>query len=369
MIRVKVIGAGSIGNHLAHACRQQGWAVAVVDTDPAALRRTRDEIYPQRYGHWDPVIRLQAPADCADEAFDLVIIGTPPDTHLALALAELEHRPPTVMLIEKPLAPPLADCMPLLERARATGTRVLVGYNHRLTAHSVQAAEWLAARPLGEASTLRVRFREHWGGIFAAHPWLSGPADSYLGFTSRGGGALCEHSHGVNIFQYFSGLAGQGQVVEVDAMLDEVRRDGAEYDRLAQLSLRTAGGLVGLVVQDVVTLPAEKALRLEGEHGHLEWQVNSGPGEDRLSMQLHAQPESSREQLFPKSRPDDFLGEIAHIGKLLANPGLASPIDLETGIATMRIIDAALRSSREGRRIRVDYTGLAPPAAKPGVAL
>ena len=40
---------------------------------------------------------------------------------------------------------------------------------------------------------------EHWGGIFNAHPWLNGPKDSYLGFTSKVGGSLCEHSHGLNL--------------------------------------------------------------------------------------------------------------------------------------------------------------------------
>ena len=37
------------------------------------------------------------------------------------------------------------------------------------------------------------------GGYFKAHPWLSGPNDSYLGFKNRGGGALMEHSHGLHL--------------------------------------------------------------------------------------------------------------------------------------------------------------------------
>jgi len=60
MARVKVFGAGSIGNHLAHACRSLGWAVTLCDVDPQALRRTREEIYPARYGAWDDGIRLAA---------------------------------------------------------------------------------------------------------------------------------------------------------------------------------------------------------------------------------------------------------------------------------------------------------------------
>ena len=42
---------------------------------------------------------------------------------------------------------------------------------------------------MGKLQTLDVEFREYWGGIFEAHPWLNGPQDSYLGFWKRGGGA------------------------------------------------------------------------------------------------------------------------------------------------------------------------------------
>jgi hypothetical protein len=36
-MKVKVLGAGSIGNHLSNAARRLGWSVDMVDSDPAAL--------------------------------------------------------------------------------------------------------------------------------------------------------------------------------------------------------------------------------------------------------------------------------------------------------------------------------------------
>ncbi len=360
MIRSKILGAGSIGNHLAHPCRQHGFAVTLCDTDPAALERTRRDIYPSRYGAWDEAIVPSAPEAVAGASFDLTIIGTPPDSHLPLALAELEGSPPRVLLIEKPLCTPdLRDLDRLVARAAETGTRVLVGYNHRTTAHTVLAAHWLAEADLGEVVTLRAQFREHWGGIFAAHPWLAGPADSYLGFTARGGGALGEHSHAINLWQYFAELGGQGRIVEVAAMLDEVEADGARYDRIAQLSVRTESGLIGTIVQDVVTRPARKWLRLEAEHGHLEWQANVDPGHDLVRLHRHGL--APREERIAKTRPDDFRGEIAHVAELLKTPDAPSALDLRAGIDTMRVIVAALASAREGRVVRVDYTRPASP--------
>ncbi len=179
MARVKVFGAGSIGNHLGHACRGLGWAVTLCDIDAPARRRTRDAIYPARYGAWDDEIRLAAVDEMAKEPFDVVIVGTPPDTHIPIAIEQLEAAAPAVLFIEKPLCPPDLDCCDALQRAAAnTGTFVGVGYNHTLTRNTVLAERWLAANPIGEPLTLQAMTREHWGGSFRAHPWLAGPHDT-----------------------------------------------------------------------------------------------------------------------------------------------------------------------------------------------
>jgi predicted dehydrogenase len=52
-------------------------------------RAPATSIYPARYGRWDDAIRLAEPRELGGEAFDVVIIGTPPDLHVPLALAEL----------------------------------------------------------------------------------------------------------------------------------------------------------------------------------------------------------------------------------------------------------------------------------------
>ena len=56
--KVKIFGAGSIGNHLAHASRCLNWDVDICDTDKEALDRTKYQIYPNRYGKWDKAIGL-----------------------------------------------------------------------------------------------------------------------------------------------------------------------------------------------------------------------------------------------------------------------------------------------------------------------
>ncbi len=356
-MKVQIYGAGSIGNHLAFACRSKGWAVTMCDQDAQALERTKNEIYPARYGQWDNEIRLATPAELPTEAVDLVIIGTPPDTHVSIARTVLQTRPPKALLIEKPFCTPsLEGAQQIYDLAHAAGTFAGVGYNHTLTQNSQRAAALLAENRFGQTLTISAKFREHWGGIFKAHPWLAGPQDTYLGYWARGGGAGGEHSHAINIWQHFARLCGLGRVVEVSAMLDiVVEPSGAAYDRVCLMHVKTDKGFVGDIAQDVVTEPAEKMVRIQGARGYVEWLCNIAGGRDAIVYGDGKTPPI--QELIDKKRPDDFKGEVDHLEQILQGQIMpdASPIALARGLDTMMVIAAAHRSHQQKRRVKINY--------------
>ena len=348
-MRIKIIGAGSIGNHMAHAARRMAWAVTLCDRDPAALERTRTEIYPSRYGAWDEAIETCGPGSDPKGGFDLIVIGTPPDSHIEAALGALEERPRAI-LVEKPFcAPDLEGAQSLYERTIEADVAAFTGYDH-VVARSTQEVAEIVERDLGDILLLDVAFREHWAGIFKAHPWLDGPADTYLGFWERGGGASGEHSHALNLWQHFAHVAGAGRVVEVSASLDYVRAKGLDYDRACFLNLRTEKGLLGRVVQDVITTPPLKWARIQGSKMAVEWHCNAGPEEDTVTV-FGATAETRR---FPKTRPDDFIQELSHIETVLARGG-PSPISIERGLDTMLVVAAAHLSARLQRTVAIVY--------------
>jgi predicted dehydrogenase len=359
-MKVKVHGAGSIGNHLSHASRSLGWSVDLCDIDPNALQRTRTQIYPSRYGKWDDSIRLFASGEVPTGSYDLICVGTPPDSHIALARAAVAEKPKAV-LIEKPVCgPDLAGAQSLFEEARAAGVAVFVGYDHVVGRASRILEGAVAQRQFGDISTIDVEFREHWGGIFGAHPWLAGPWETYLGFWRRGGGASGEHSHAANLWQHLARCAGVGRVVEVQATLDFVRDERVDYDRLCLMTLRTDTGLVGRCVQDVVTQPPRKWARIQGSDGAVEWWCGREPGLDTVTITRQGRAE---EQKVTKTRPDDFIEELRHIEAALGTDPEASPISLARGLDTMLVVAAAHRSSETGRRVRIDYSRGYTPAA------
>ncbi len=340
-IKVKILGAGSIGNHLAQAARRLDWDVCVVDRDVEALRRMREEIYPQRYGAWDEKIKLFAVGLEPKGGFDLICVGTPPDVRMRVALEILKEKP-RILQLEKPLGVPSKQGMAELDKflkeyKKQKQTAVLVGYDHSVSQSIKEVLELLKNKQIGEILTLDVEFREYWGGIFKAHPWLAGPQDSYLGFWQRGGGASGEHSHALHLWYFLAKEAGIGKVEKINAALQMVQNKLVDYDAVCALTFKTDQGKIGRVVQDVITSPVKKRAYLQGKEGFVEWLCNGHLEGDLVRYSIKGQ---IKEKIFKKKRPDDFYMEMSHIKDILEKKILASksPLSFESGLEVMRTL-------------------------------
>ena len=353
MYNVKIYGAGSIGNHLSHAARALDWNVDLCDIDDAALRRTREDIYPTRYGAWDDGINLHTLDTVKRGGYDLIFIGTPPDSHIELAISAIEEGAKAV-LIEKPLCDvALERTRELVDLAASKDIQVFVGYDHIVGEATKKVEQIVASGALGEIQTMDVEFREYWGGIFAAHPWLDGPADTYLGYWRRGGGAAGEHSHAMNLWQHLAHAMGAGRVARISADAHYVNDGKVDYDKLCVMNLKTESGLIGRVVQDVVTDPPRKWGRVQGDQGYVEWSFGAKPGQDRVIW--HTLDGGDQEFDVQKTRPDDFIAELRHIGEVISGSTSGSPISLNRGLDTMVVIAAAHESARQGRAVEINY--------------
>lgn len=322
MVSTLILGAGSIGNHMSYACRCQGWTVAVYDNDPVALKRMKNDIYPSRYKIWDEQIEL-LDAMPKNRNFDVVIVGTPPETHITLATMAIDEFAPRLVLVEKPLCPPgsdeLEDFLKLVEKRNV---RCLVGFNHNLAKSMKYVEKCLRKIKPSEVISIEISWLESWSGIFAAHPWLDGPSDSYLGFTKRGGGACHEHSHAVALGIHISNLLELGEVRLIGSSTDIKRDNNTEYDATTSMTLATDSGVEIHIKQDVITHPAIKQMKIKFHDGELLWSATDKTGGDLVKFK-------DVEKFFPKTRAQDFQPEIEHVNDILSGGGVTSPIDLK----------------------------------------
>lgn len=357
-LKVKVIGAGSVGNHIAHACRFLNFKITVTDIDPVALERMKTTLYPSRYGKWDDAIEIQSPEHPNFQNWDMIAIGTPPDSHIEVALSVLKNESCRVLFIEKPFCTPkMQGFNELLALTKAKNVLLIVGYNHCLTPNTEAVENLLRSSEFGKPLSMDAQISEHWEGIFKAHPWLDGPKDSYLGFLERGGGACGEHSHGISIWQYFALVLQVGKVEKIQAQADFVKTDEVFYDRRMSMNVVTNKGFHGHILQDVITRPSVKKLKIQFEQGFIEWFINYRDGQDAIRFQIGSN--SIEEKLFPKKRPDDFIPQFKLIQKYLlgdCNSEDQKRIQrwTDSGLHSMHMITAAYKSSFENSTMVVD---------------
>ncbi len=346
---IKVYGAGSIGNHLTNAAVELGYKVTVVDIDETALERMKNDIYPNRYGKWNDDIDLFLLGKEPRLKYDLVCIGTPPSSHIDILLSLIsDHSGP--ILVEKPLCQPTKSVLSKLQGlSKSDMNRIFVGYNHVVSKAS-KLVEKLIKTDLGTVLSIDVEFREHWGGIFAAHHWLSGPEDSYLCNISEGGGSSGEHSHALNLWQHFSRISGKGEISKVFSQFNIVDKDNMKYDDKVYFVVETEKGFKGSITQDVITYPSRKTIKIQGSNLFLEWICNFNQNNDLVKTT--SIKNIKKEYLIKKSRPDDFIIELRHILDKSVSPNL-SPINLRHGIKTMEVLIASIKSNTLDNSIKI----------------
>jgi len=252
--------------------------------------------------------------------------------------------------------PDLDGAQELYDEAKKANCMVFVGYDHAVSQSASHIYDLLIEKKVWNAQTIDVEFREHWGGIFAAHQWLDGPSDSYLGFWQRGGGACSEHSHAINLWQNFANAVEAGRITEVNANLEYINENMLDYDSLCLLQVKTETGLIGRIVQDVITQPTRKWARVQSDNGFVEWYCGNKPGVDTVIL-----GENEKEVLvkeISKTRPDDFFEEMNHINRVFngnKSAYLHSPISLNKGLETIMVIAAAHLSAQNNCSVSIDY--------------
>jgi predicted dehydrogenase len=339
-----IIGAGSIGNHHAYAAKKCLLNVSVYDIDKNSLNRMKNEIYPQRYGAWDESISLFYNLDeIKQKYFDVVIIGTPPDVHLENLDFVMKNVQCKIILIEKPFSKPLGlEFIKIIEnKVMNAKPRIMIGYNHRLTKLTERFLEKIKSSGLSNPQFVTCLFQESWEGIFSAHPWLQGPADSYLGYLSRGGGAAFEHSHAINLFLYITDIIGAGEIVFEKQFLNMTNDDQLDYDHFYSGFFRTKNNVSGIVVQVVFTKNHKKSFKIDFINGSIEWIHGYEKSKNAIIYNSNGKSEI---ELMDYERPEDFMGQMSHIVDILNKPYKDSPLDFKNNIQTQILLEKLFES-------------------------
>lgn len=330
---ILVVGGGSVGKRHGRNLASLGARVSVVD--PRADRR-------EEFAAETPVVGSHESLEAALAAggLDGAVIGSPTAFHEAQGLACLRARLP--LLMEKPLSMDAAEAERLAVAAREAGVPALLGYTWRWWPPLRRLKERLGAGEIGRVVHVQFHMSAH---LADWHPWED-YRDFFMSKKALGGGALLDESHWIDLLLWFFGRPDR-----LYAEIGTISGLEIDSDDNVDMLLGYDSGLRASLHLDLYGRPHEKFIRFVGEEGTLLWSAD--PNRILLGREGAQQWE---EESFDCERNEMFLAVAREYLALLAGDGAPS-CSFADGLAVMEVIDAARRSSDEGRRLDLKARG------------
>jgi predicted dehydrogenase len=340
-LRVGLIGYGLAGSafHAPLVEAVPGLTLASIVTS------NEDRAAGARAAH--PRARILASADdLFAEPHDLAVIAAPNRHHVPLALRAIEAGMHAV--IDKPLAPSVADAERVAAAAAASGVVASVFHNRRWDGDFLTLRRLVEEGALGELLRLESRF-ERWRPEVDTGKWREG------GGPEDAGGVLFDL--GPHVIDQALELLGPARSVYA-----EVRpvRPGARVDDDFFVALEhDSGARSHLWGTMVAAQPGPRFRALGSEAAYVKWGLDvqeaalrdgarpGDPGfgeEPREAWGLVGSDEEAEPVPTQRGRYVEYYERMERAIRSRAEP---PPVPLDAGIATLRVIEAARRSSAE----------------------
>lgn len=308
--------------------------------------------------------------DSLDELFDAepldaVLVLTPNDEHHRITMAALARG--LHVLCEKPMGLSATQAREMAEAAERAGLTTMVPFTYRFMPSYRYLKELIDEGHIGRPYHLDMRYYAAYGRS-GAYAWRFDRGVAGSGVSGDLG------SHWAYLARWFF-----GEVEAVTAVFSRIvprgpRPDGAPFEPTedaAIIVLEFENGAAGsLHVSSLAHVPNAfghvHAMDLHGSGGSLyattDWvQVQRVEGSRETETETRELPVPDR--LFAGARRDtvhdtyrDVFREQDHMTRgfisAIAGGERATP-DFRDGLAVQRVLDAAVRSARDGRRVRV----------------
>jgi predicted dehydrogenase len=350
-LRVGIVGLGNAAQSLhLPALEGIGGATLVGGADPDPERRARAA------ARWKLTTFESVAALLRDAKPDVVIVCTPPETHVqvgTLALQSGAH-----VICEKPIAPSVDEADRLLDAARAAGRRVAMNHEFR------EMPAFRAARDAIRADGSGLVFAQAWQ-LMNLPPWAE---PGWRGQLMKG----VLYEAGIHLVDYVIALFGERpQGVTATMSTCGVRED--DTDAVAIVTLEFASGALAQILQHRLCPGETQYFEVRADTRQASYRVSYG-GRARVSAGLlrstapHVRVELGASGLaWRETGPKrSIIGRNPKDAPMVATrlllertleglrTGGSVPASGEDGRDAVHVVAAAYVSAREGRRVLLD---------------
>lgn len=312
-----------------------------------------DAIAQAKVAYPEAQIVSSAEAIIADPTIELVVIGTPNTSHFPLAKAAMEAG--KHVLVEKPFTITSADADELIRISQKTGRILTVHHNRRFDGDYATVKKLLASGMLGQLTEMKISY-DRFRPALRPNAWRENDLP--------GSGIL--YDLGSHLIDQAIDLFGMPESVQADVMIQ--RPGGKVVDRFEVVLHYPTVRLVlsaGMLIKE-----AGPHYVLHGDKGCF-IKYGMDPQENKLKVGAipHLDPDWGKEvpsaygTLYTNWQEMEMksviASDIGHYGYLFANVAAAirgeQPLIVqpEQSRNTIRLIELAMQSAKEGRTIRL----------------
>lgn len=328
-VRFGLLGAGRIGKVHARAVGSNPDAelVAVADAMPQAAKDIA-----AAYG---AEVRSIEEIEKADD-IDAVVICTPTDTHADLI--ERFARAGKAIFCEKPIdldVKRVETCLAVVEKAKAA---LMVGFNRRFDPHFAAVKKAIDDGAIGKVEMVTITSRD--------------PGAPPVDYIKRSGGIFRDMTiHDFDMARFLLGEEPVSVSAHASVLVDSKIGEAGDYDSVSVI-LETASGRQALISNSRrATYGYDQRIEVHGSKGMV-----AAENQRPVSIEVASEKGYTRPPLhdfFMTRYIDAYANEIAAFIAALAAKKKASPGGAD-GLAALKLADAALKSARTGKTVRID---------------
>lgn len=230
-LKVGVIGCGSIAQHRhlpEYQWNEQVELVAVCDIHEGRVKEIAEKYQVKAYTEYEELLE--------DKEIEAVSVCTPNYLHAPISIAALKAG--KHVLCEKPMATSKEEAEQMIEAAKASGKKLMIGHNQRFVKSHQKARQLIKSGEVGKIHSFRTAFGhggpEGWS-VEGKEGWFFNKEKAFIGAMGDLG------VHKADLLRYIL----DEEFVEVGAFVETNAKDFSNVDDNAVCVLKSTSGIIG----------------------------------------------------------------------------------------------------------------------------
>ena len=332
-VRFGLLGAGRIGKVHAKAVTSNPKAKLVAVAD--AFEKAASDLATQYGAEVRSIPEILASAD-----IDAVVICTPTDTHADLI--EQFSRAGKAIFCEKPIDLDVERVKACLKVVDAEGATLMVGFNRRFDPHFMAVKDLISKGEIGTVEMVTIISRD--------------PGAPPVDYIKRSGGIFRDMTiHDFDMARWLLGEEVETVSAQASVLVDQAIGEAGDFDS-ASVMLATASGKHATISNSRrATYGYDQRIEVHGAKGSV-----AAENQRPVSIEVANSAGYTRPPLhdfFMTRYTEAYAREISSFIDFVESKSAASPSGID-GLIALALAEAALKSVKEGRAVKVsEVTG------------